>query len=81
MATHPIHFYSPAEREEWIRLQKIERICRAIVSYNTNEDLAANLAAASDGGPTYSEEGVVRKVWVNHKLAASFKELREALGL
>lgn len=69
------------ERSEWIRLTSLERRLAAILSYYTAEDLAAHLAAAVDGEPIYSEDGVVRKVWVNHKLAGLFQELREEMGI
>jgi hypothetical protein len=57
------------------RLRNLERRVRAIVGYYSPEDLAAHLAASLDGGPTYSPDGVVRGVWVNHKLVDSFRSL------
>ena len=64
------------------RLRQLERRVRAIVSYYDDDDLAAHLAAAVDGQPTYHPDGVVRPVWVNHKLVDSFRELRrELLGV
>lgn len=68
-------------REELVRLQGIERRVKAVVGYYTDEDLASHVAAAVDGGPIYSPDGVVRKVWVNHKLAGLFRELRKEFGL
>lgn len=68
-------------RDELRRLAQLERRLRAIVGYYDDEDLAAHVAAAVDGGETNSEEGVVRKVWVNHKLVESIRELRRELGL
>lgn len=54
---------------------------RAIVSYYSDTDLAAHLAALDDEGLTYSPDGVVRKVWINHKLVDCFAELRKDLDL
>lgn len=64
------------------RLRNLERRVHAIVAYYDAADLAAHLAAAVDGGPTYSPEGTVRPVWINHKLVDTFRELRrELLGV
>jgi hypothetical protein len=60
---------------ELLRLRNLERRVKAIVGYYTPEDLAAHIAAALDGGKTYSFDGVVRSVWVNHKLVESFRSL------
>ena len=68
-------------RERIIQLEKIERITQAIVSYYSDVDLAAHLSALDDEGLTYSPDGVVRKVWINHKLVDAFSELRKELGL
>lgn len=69
------------ERDNYQKLRRLETRVRAIVAYYDDEDLAAHLTAAMDGGETYSTEGVVRKVWINHKLVETFRELREQLGL
>jgi hypothetical protein len=66
-------------RLELRRLRNLERRVKAIVGYYAPEDLAAHLAAALDGGPTYSTEGVVRSVWVNHKLVDSIRSLYDEL--
>jgi hypothetical protein len=62
-------------RAELRRLTNLERRVKAIIGYYTPEDLAAHLAAALDGGETYNIDGVVRSVWVNHKLVDSFRTL------
>lgn len=65
---------------EIVRLRQLERRVQAIVGYYTPEDLAAHVAAALDGGPTYNlGEGVVRSVWVNHKLVDSIRSLYREL--
>lgn len=69
------------EVSELHRLKDLERRIRAVVGYYSNTDLAAHLAASQDGGEVYSPDGVVRKVWINHKLCAAFDQLREDLGL
>lgn len=61
------------------RLRNLERRVQAIVGYYTPEDLAAHVAAALDGGPTYDPAGVVRSVWVNHKLVDSIRSLYREL--
>ena len=65
--------------DELIRLRQLERRVRAIVGYYQPEDLAAHVAAALDGGPTYHPDGVVRSVWVNHKLVDTIRALYREL--
>lgn len=62
-----------------MRLRTLERRLRAILGYYDAEDLAAHVAAAVDGGPTYDPAGVVRPVWINHKLVDTIRELRREL--
>lgn len=64
---------------EFVRLRHLERRVKAILGYYTPEDLAAHVAAALDGGPTYDPDGVVRSVWVNHKLVDSIRSLYREL--
>lgn len=62
-----------------MRLRQLERRLRALLGYYDPEDLAAHVAAAVDGGPTYHPDGVVRPVWINHKLVDAIRELRREL--
>lgn len=66
---------NPETLRELVRLRHLERRVKAIVGYYDPADLAAHLAAALDGGKTYDPDGVVRAVWVNHKLVDAFRSL------
>jgi hypothetical protein len=65
---------------EYLRLRNLERRIRAIVSYYSDNDIAAHVTVETIGEEINSGN-TVQKVWVNRKLVAAIGELRKELEL